>query len=248
MLTDDGFLNGRLQISQPARGYRAGVDPVFLAAAVPANPGDRVLELGCGAGTAILCLAARVRDLDLWGLELQSGYAALAAQNAAQNGVKLNVVEGDVRDLPPSLKEAAFDHIMMNPPYFDRASRIGAQETGREIAMSDTAPPSDWCDAALRRLRPGGSLTLIQVPGQLPDLLAAIAPRASTTIYPLLPRSDRDAHRVILQARKGGKAGTVLAAPTVLHRGLRHTDDRPDYTDAAQAVLRDAAPWPWIGG
>ena len=30
--TADTFLGGQLVIEQPARGYRAGVDPVFLAA------------------------------------------------------------------------------------------------------------------------------------------------------------------------------------------------------------------------
>ena len=50
--TEDLFLDGRLRIRQPANGYRAGADPVFLAAAVPAKPGESVLELGCGAGVA----------------------------------------------------------------------------------------------------------------------------------------------------------------------------------------------------
>ena len=54
--TDNAFLGGRVQLLQPRRGYRAGVDPVLLAAAVAARPGEAVLELGCGVGTALLCL------------------------------------------------------------------------------------------------------------------------------------------------------------------------------------------------
>ncbi|PJE33810.1 methyltransferase, partial [Pseudooceanicola lipolyticus] len=46
-LTRDSFIGGRVWLWQPRRGYRAGVDPVLLAAAVPARPGQRVLELGC---------------------------------------------------------------------------------------------------------------------------------------------------------------------------------------------------------
>ncbi|MBL4768768.1 MAG: methyltransferase, partial [Rhodobacteraceae bacterium] len=45
---------------QPRKGYRAGIDPMLLAASVPAHAGQSVLELGCGAGAAILCLATRV--------------------------------------------------------------------------------------------------------------------------------------------------------------------------------------------
>ena len=58
-LSCDAFLGGRLRIWQPRAGYRAGIDPVMLAAAVPARPRQSVLELGCGAGTASLCLAAQ---------------------------------------------------------------------------------------------------------------------------------------------------------------------------------------------
>ena len=99
-LTEDGFLGGRLSLLQPARGYRAGVDPVFLAAATPARPGQSVLDLGCGVGTAALCLGARVPDLSLAGLERQPDYAALARENATRNGIPLTVIEGDLPARP----------------------------------------------------------------------------------------------------------------------------------------------------
>ncbi|MFZ8943107.1 MAG: methyltransferase, partial [Gemmobacter sp.] len=93
-LTRDGFLGGRVTIMQPRAGFRSSTDAVFLAAAVPARPGESVLELGCGAGAAILCLGARVAGLSLAGLELQPGYAALAARNAEANGRALQVHAG----------------------------------------------------------------------------------------------------------------------------------------------------------
>ena len=34
-LTCNDFLGGRVRLYQPVKGYRAGVDPVLLAAAVP---------------------------------------------------------------------------------------------------------------------------------------------------------------------------------------------------------------------
>ena len=67
-LTHDAFLCGRLHLWQPRKGYRAATDPVLLAAACPAVAGQRVLDLGCGAGAASLCLAARVPGLQLAGL------------------------------------------------------------------------------------------------------------------------------------------------------------------------------------
>lgn len=245
-LTEDGFLGGRLRILQPAAGYRAGVDPVFLAAAVPARAGQRVLDLGCGVGTAALCLAARVPGLALFGLEIQESYAALAERNAAANRIPLTVVLGDVRRIPAVLKEGLFDHVIMNPPYFETGRRTGAQDGGREIALAEAAGMGDWCDAALRRLAPGGLLSAIQTTERLPELLSALTGRASVTVRPLAPRAGRDAGRVIVLARKGGRAPFVLATPTVLHKGDRHESDAESYTDTARAVLRQGAAWPWI--
>jgi tRNA1Val (adenine37-N6)-methyltransferase len=95
-LTRDAFLGGRLHVWQPKQGYRAGTDPVFLAAACPAQAGDSVLELGCGVGVASLCLGARVSGLTLTGIERQGDYAALARRNAEEAGLKLEVVEADI--------------------------------------------------------------------------------------------------------------------------------------------------------
>ena len=99
-LTHDAFLCGKLHLWQPKQGYRAATDAVLLAAACPAKAGESVLDLGCGVGAASLCLASRVTGLMQSGLELQEDYAALARQNAAENGVALNVVVGDLTDMP----------------------------------------------------------------------------------------------------------------------------------------------------
>ncbi|MCZ8088489.1 MAG: methyltransferase, partial [Rhodobacteraceae bacterium] len=86
-LSDDKFLMGRLRLLQPVKGYRAATDPVLLAAACPARAGETVLDLGCGAGAAGLCLATRVPGVVLAGLEVQPEYADLARRNADRNGV-----------------------------------------------------------------------------------------------------------------------------------------------------------------
>ena len=100
-LTHDAFLCGKLHLWQPRKGYRAATDPVLLAAACPALPGQSVLDMGCGVGAAALCLAARVPDLRLYGLELQPDYAELARRNAIENGLPMQVECGDLAHMPP---------------------------------------------------------------------------------------------------------------------------------------------------
>lgn len=238
-LTRDAFLGGRLEAWQPRRGFRASADAVLLAAAVPARPGEAVLEPGCGAGVAALCLAARVPGLTLTGLELQPAYAALARRNAAAAGAALDVIEGNVAAPPAALKGRGFDHVMANPPYFPVGAGTAAADAGREAALREAVPLGAWADLAARRLKPGGTLTMIQLAERLPDMLAALDARmGSVEVKPLAPRAGRAAGRVILRARKGGRAPFRLHAPLVLHAGPAHRGDGDDATPEAARILR----------
>ena len=90
-LTLDRFLGGRVVAAQPADGFRAGHDTVLLAAAVPAEPGSTVLELGSGVGIASLCLAARVPGVRIVGVEIDPDLVRLANDNAAHNDLSARV-------------------------------------------------------------------------------------------------------------------------------------------------------------
>lgn len=238
--TQDGFLNGRLRITQPARGFRAGIDAVLLAAAVPARPGEAVLELGCGVGTASLCLMSRVPGLKVTGVEVQAAYAALAQANGAANGMALEVVSADLAALPGDLRQRNFDHVIANPPYFDRAASTAAADPGRDVALGGPTPLAEWIDVAARRLRPGGRLTLIQRIARLPEMLTALEGRfGSVTVRPLCPRAGRAATLFVLGARRQGRGAFHLSAPLVLHDGARHGRDGDDYSPLARTILRD---------
>lgn len=244
-LTCNGFLGGLVQVWQPVAGYRAGVDPVLLAASVPASPGQSVLELGCGAGAAILCLAARVKGLHLTGVELQPAYADLARRNADQNGVPVEVAQADLTALPTDLRQRQFDHVIANPPYYRPGAHSPAADTGRSIALGEQTPLADWIAVAAKRLAPRGYLHMIQKADRLPDMLSACGNGlGSVEVLPLSARTGRAAELVILRARKGGRASFRLHAPLILHAGDRHHKDGDSYTEEISAVLRDGAALP----
>lgn len=239
-LTDDALLGGRLRLWQPAAGFRAGTDAVLLAAACPAQAGDTVLDMGCGAGAVALCLGARVPGVVLAGVDLQAGYAVLARANAARNGQEFEVHAGDVARMPGPLRRA-FDHVVTNPPYWGPGT--AAADAGRDLALrGDATPLAGWVDAARRRLRPGGWLTLILGADRLADALVAMAGGfGSLALLPLAPRAGRDAHRIVIRARKGARGPLRLLSPFVLHAAPRHAADAEDLTPSAQAVLRKGA-------
>ncbi len=243
-LTRDVFLGGALAIRQPRDGYRAATDPVLLAAAVGARPGQSVLELGCGVGVAALALARRVPGLDLWAIERQAPYAELARLNAQENGLQLHVEIGDLAKMPVALRRT-FDHVMANPPYYLPASPA-ARDPGRDAALREETPLEDWIDAALRRLRQGGHLTLIHLADRLPRILAALEGRAGAiAVRPISARVGREAGRVLVCARKGARGPFRLLSPLVMHNGDSHRHDGNDFSTAAQALLRDGASMGW---
>lgn len=241
--TANDFLNGRLSILQPRDGYRAGTDPVLLAAAVPASPGDAVLDLGSGVGTAVLCLAARVPGLEMHALEIQPDYAALARQNAARTNVSLHVHTGDVVAMPEALRARVFNAVLTNPPWHEPTS-VASPKSGKDRANRlHEGLLTLWIGAALSRLRQGGHLVAIIRTEQLPELLGALTGRAgSTTVLPLQGRIGQEAKRVIVRTRKTAKGPFRIASPLVLHTGPRHLRDEDDYTPEARAILRDAGP------
>ncbi|SMX42721.1 tRNA1(Val) (adenine(37)-N6)-methyltransferase [Octadecabacter ascidiaceicola] len=237
--TVDAFLGGQVMLEQPAKGYRAGIDPVLLAASVPAIEGQSVLELGCGTGAAMLCLGKRVQGLTLFGAEIQPHYAELCRKNAAANGIDAQISTADLRALPQDITARTFDHVITNPPYFERTAGKASPRADRDIAFAGDTSMKDWLDAATRRLKPKGWLSMIQKADRLPDVLNAIDTRlGDVAVYPISGRINRPADRFILRTRKGTRGPFKLHAPIALHEGEIHVNDQPDYRSEVADVLR----------
>lgn len=245
-LTQNDFLNGRVRLWQPKDGYRAGVDPVLLAASVHARAGERVLELGCGAGAAFLCLAARVPGLAFHAVEVQPAYAELARRNVEENGADATIWEADLTALPDTLRQMQFHHVLANPPYFDRTASTRAQDAGRDVAMGEATPLADWVAVAAKRLAPKGMATFIHRAERLPELLSLMgAHLGSLEVLPLQARLGRAAGLVLVRGKKGGRADFRLHAPVTLHDGAAHLRDGESYSAKIRAVLRDGAALPF---
>lgn len=238
---EDRLLGGRVRLMQPARGYRAATDPVLLAAAVPARAGERVLDLGCGAGAAMFCLAARVPGLELHGLDVQPAYLALARESARLNGLEVTLHEGNVAAMPAALRRLVFDHVMLNPPYHGKTALPSPLAARDRAHREHEATLADWVGAALARLKPRGWVTVIHRAERVPELLRLLdGPAGAIALMPLAPRAGRPAKRVIVQARKASRAPFRLLSPLVLHAGPAHLCDADDFTPEATAILRGA--------
>jgi tRNA1Val (adenine37-N6)-methyltransferase len=236
--TDGHLLDGRVRYAQPRQGFRSGIEPVLLAAAIAVRDGERVLEGGSGAGAALLCLAARVPGLRGVGIELDPALALLARRNALANGhTGLAFIAADIAS-PPVL--GVFDHACANPPYHGTGSTPSPDKSRRVAKQGDPGLLATWAAALAVSLRSRGTLTFILPAALLPQSMDAFAAAGCqpAAALPLWPKAGVAAKLMLLRGIKGGRAPFRLSPGLVLHR--------PDgaFTDEAKAILRDGQPLP----
>jgi len=237
--TEGTLLGGRVKYRQFAKGHRSGFEPVLLAAAVPAKPGDHVLEAGCGAGAALLCLAHRVPGISGIGAEIDSDLVDLANENFRNNG--LHGVYAEKSDATRLPKNPVFDHVMANPPWHNAAStnspdlsRALAHHAGPEVLAA-------WTTSLVRSLKPRGTITLILPAAAFAESAACLQTHGcgGISLLPLWPRAGQPAKQIIIFATRGAKSENKILAGLSLH-------DKSGISPEADAILRDGKSLTWI--
>ncbi|WP_088345264.1 MULTISPECIES: methyltransferase domain-containing protein [Rhodomicrobium] len=242
--TEDAFLGGQLMIAQALQGSRAGIDAVFLAAACPVRPGERVLDAGAGSGVVGLAVARRVEGARVTGVEIDPELCALASANAARNGLadRAGYLCADMTSPPGRLFEAglapdSFDHAVANPPFLDAAgARLPSAPMLRRAHALETGDLERWIKSLGALVKPKGTLTLVHRADALARILRHCEGRfGGLIVYPLYPREGEPACRVLIHGRKGSRAPLRLARGMVLH----HAGN--GFVREAEAILRDGA-------
>ena len=249
-ITDDAILNGRLRLLQPKRGHRFGHDAILLAAAVPAQPQDRVAEFGAGVGAASLALLSRVPGVQVTLFEIDEELCALARENIARNGfsdraqvIRGDVIPGDVMtdtaEVSPPRRAAPFDHVFMNPPFNPASLQASPDPARRTAHAGDSELLKTWVNRAHDILGSTGAVTLIWRADGLNDVLHVLAKDfGGITVIPVYPATGRAAIRIIASGYKHDRSPLRILPPLTLN------DRNQTPTDEAEALLRHGGAWP----
>jgi len=110
------------------------------------NPGQRVLDVGCGTG--VVAITAARRGAKVSGLDLTPALLERARENASIAGVEVEFIEGDAEALP--YPDAAFDvvlsqfgHMFAPRPAIATKEMLRVLKRGGRIAFS-TWPPEHF--------------------------------------------------------------------------------------------------------
>ena len=172
--TTTGFSTGASPCASSATGFRAGLDAVMLAAAVPGARGRRGAGAGRGAGTASLCLAARV-----------DGCAASRASRSTRSLPASSERERAVESARPCeavcarrLRSAARPEARLRARLLQSAvprRRRGLARRGARPGAARRGPLADWMETGVKRTVRGGTFTAIIRADRLGEALAALA-------------------------------------------------------------------------
>ncbi len=243
-LTDDAFLGGRISIRQPSRGYRAGIDAVLLAAAVPAASGDKILEAGAGVGVPTFCLAERVAGTRLTAVEVQRELCELGRENADRNGFadRVTFVEADIMasgaDLTAlGLARDSHDHVLANPPFHISGRARVSEDPGKARAhVQDAGDLERWIRFMVTMASADASVTIVHRADALSDLLAALDRRiGDIAVLPIHSKAGGEATRVLVQGRKGSRSPLRIRPGMVMH------DAEGGFAPPAEQILRNGA-------
>ncbi|HZH51431.1 MAG TPA: methyltransferase [Microvirga sp.] len=239
--TDDSLLGGRVGLTQPAKGHRAGTDAVLLAASVSAKPGDLVVDVGASTGAVGLMVAAREKGVRLVFVERDPDLAELCRRNCLRNGIEgqvaaVDVLDRSARQAAGLLPESA-DWVVTNPPFLEAGQARISPDRGRAAAHALPAGGLEaWLKACAGLLRPRGGLALIHRADRLADCLMLLGKGMGALQLRLVhPSADRPAIRFLLTGTKGSRAPLAVLPPVILNG----PDGR--FTPQAEALHRGEA-------
>mgnify|MGYP005756779139 CR=1 FL=1 len=206
---------GSYRYEQSDTCFPLGQDSLVLASFATLRRGDRVCDLGCGAGALLLLLAARQSTLTLSGVEISPEDSALARKNLTENGLTGEIYTGDLRQVCKTLSAGGFSLVISNPPYF----KAGSGGDGGAARMEE-ATLTDWCAAAGRLVKNGGRFALVHRPERLAELFAALQGGGLEPKRLQLIQHDTDTppSAALVEAVRQGRPGLEVLPTLLMNR------------------------------
>lgn len=163
----------------------------------------RILDIGTGSGAIAVSLAKLLPQAEVAAMDISEVAIDYASRNAAANGVRVRVVQGDaLSDWASAFEE--LDVVVSNPPYVPASDRASMHRNVRdyEPELALFVPDDDLlqfyrsiADGATRALRTGGALYFEIYEGAAEQMIEMLTERGWTDIE--LRRDFNDKNRMI---------------------------------------------------
>lgn len=215
---DDLQLDG-LMLIQKNGGYKFSTDSVLLSNFVKAKPNDVLVDLCSGSGVVAILACHKNKIKNAYMVELQPRLSDMAKRSLEYNGIKtIKPICADLTKAHEILGHEMADVVTVNPPYFERGETSESDEIA--IAMHEIKTSlADICKESSKLLKFGGRLFMVHSAERLTDILTllrknSLEPKRLRVVY---PKQNKAPNLVLVEAKKGGRAGLKIEPPLILN-------------------------------
>ncbi|GAA0409441.1 tRNA1(Val) (adenine(37)-N6)-methyltransferase [Paenibacillus motobuensis] len=218
----DDLLTHDLSIIQSEQVFSFSMDAVLLARFANIPKYGRILDLCSGNGVIPILLSTRT-NAQIEGIEIQPRLADMARRSVEMNGLteRINIIEGDLRDLAKEGGNGIYDAITVNPPYMPLTGGDLKLSEHQSIARHEIhCTLEDVAQAAMRLVKPGGKISMVHRPQRLGDIITMLRkyrmePKVIRFVH---PRAGSEANMVLVEAHRDGKPDVKILPPLIVYQ------------------------------
>ena len=207
-------------IIQNPETFCFGMDAVLLADFATGYKKGRAIDLGTGTGVIPLLMEGRGKCTHYTGLEIQEYSADMASRSVAYNNLseKIDIVQGDIKEVTNLFKAASFDVVTSNPPYITQSHGLENELEPKNIARHEILVSlEDVIQAASYLLREGGSFAMVHKPFRLAEIIRLLSkyrlePKRMCMVQPY---ATKEPNMVLIESFKGGRP-MIKIEPTLV--------------------------------
>ncbi|MEH7118902.1 tRNA1(Val) (adenine(37)-N6)-methyltransferase [Neobacillus vireti] len=233
----DYLLAEKLRIIQSPSVFAFSLDAVLLArfVYVPIQKG-KLIDLCSGNGVIPLFLSARTKG-QITGVEIQERLYDMAVRSIEYNNLedRLNMIHGDIKEMPKVLGYGKFDVVTCNPPYFLTPSKeeINPNEHLAIARHEILCTLEDAIKASSQLARQGGKVAFVHRPGRLIDIITLmrqhrLEPKRIQFVY---PKQGKEANILLVEAIKDGSPDLKILPPLFVY------NEADEYTPEIRGIL-----------
>lgn len=219
----DYLLAEDLRIIQSPSVFSFSLDAVLLSkfVNVPHHKGQ-IVDLCSGNGVIPLFLSARTKA-SIIGVELQERLFDMAQRSVRYNGLEkqIEMIHGDVKEVPSQLGIEKFDVVTCNPPYFlaHEASDRNLSEHYAIARHELHLTLEEAIVSASRLLKQGGKAAFVHRPGRLLDIITImranrLEPKRLRFVH---PKMGKEANTLLIEGIKDGKPDLKILPPLYVY-------------------------------
>ncbi|MDT2048759.1 SAM-dependent methyltransferase [Priestia aryabhattai] len=226
-----------MRIIQSHSVFSFSLDAVLLSnfAYVPIKKGN-IIDLCTGNGVIPLFLSKRT-NAKITGVEIQERLSSMATRSVDYNNLsnQINVVLGDLKDMPQKLGHGKYDVVTCNPPYFP-TPKVDEQNKNEHYAIARHeihCNLEDVIRVSSQLVKQGGKVSLVHRPGRLVDIITLmrayrLEPKRLQFIY---PKKNKEANTILIEGIKDGNADLKILPPLVVYK------EDNEYTNELKEIL-----------